>query len=171
MAQISTRNESIFEVSKAHLDLCEVNINGPYYERLTEFFSAFAHYAPPNTQLAFRQVPNEEHTKIYLRTRSSISSFPDTSSNVCHDESKDRNNIEIPRPTNDGPAGAAQEISLGSARQDEPEGVLLPFSHLASIPRNRDFHMQELVLEKIDEAFELKSVANDGTATGQEENN
>ncbi len=31
--------------------------------------------------------------------------------------------------------------------------------------------MQELVLKKIDKTFELKSVANDGTATGQEENN
>lgn len=86
MAQISTRKESIFEVNKAHLDLYKLDVNGPYSERSTEFFSAFTHYAPPNTQLAFRQVPNKEYTKPYHRTRSSISSFPDTSSNVCHDE-------------------------------------------------------------------------------------
>ena len=76
MAQIHAPNESLLEADKNHHKLCDVEINGPLYVRLTKFFTAFTQHAPANVDFVFRPVPNNEFKTANLRTQSSVSSFP-----------------------------------------------------------------------------------------------
>ena len=156
MAETHAQNESMFEVEKNHLELCDVDIDGPLYRRLITFFSAFAQHAPANVKLGFRPLPIKEFNRFKLRTQSSISSFPGTSSDTPQSSTENT----------PGTKGSREKSQLANsdAHQDTEDDVghksgnilQLPFSHIASVSRNQEIYKQADVLDKIDVAFGLE---------------
>ena len=80
MVQVNFQNESLFEVDKNHLDLCDIDVDGQLYVRLIKFFSAFAQHAPANVQVVSRPIAYGESEMSKLRAKSSVSSFREISS-------------------------------------------------------------------------------------------
>ncbi|KAL9028780.1 MAG: hypothetical protein Q9196_002903 [Gyalolechia fulgens] len=160
MVQINSQKESMFEADKNHLDLCDIDVSGLLYFRLTKFFSAFAEHAPANVQRVSRHISYDEPKTSKLRTQSSISSFRETSSvtpDTPQGRSKDTPGTQ--RSIVDALPALAEDRrdSEYDVRHEEGNNVQLPFSHIASISRNEGMYGQEDILDKIDHAFGLNN--------------
>lgn len=156
MARIEAQNETMFGVDKTHLDICDVEVNDPLYNRLTKFFSAFAQHAPANVRLVSAQIPDAEFKSSKLRTKSSISSFQGTpvytpqvsSKDVAQNQESGENFLPTCRDS--------EQDTVDDAHFEPSEGIQLPFSHIASISRNEESYEQGDVINQIDQAFALK---------------
>ncbi|KAG5772055.1 hypothetical protein H9Q72_001668 [Fusarium xylarioides] len=166
MVMTRARRESLFEVDKAHMDLCDIQELEPLYDQLTSFFSTFVHHAPKNVQYALHQPSFGATTSIRLKTSSSIASsdYPDDKIYTPKTDSD-----EIPTHTcsvESGHSGEAEGDSGPVSRQS----LELPFLHTGSITRNPRFYGRTQALEQIDSAFDLtnermkgNSDSNDGS--------
>ena len=155
MVKINALRESMFEVDKTHLDLCEIEEQDSLYPRLLQFFATFAQYAHKNVQFAFRQIPHKDLANMPLRAKPGLNSMAETLSIA---------ETHIPEVQQSSPSNILSskdhELSgkYGTDEKSEmAKGVRFPFSYTSSISRNRDFYGRADILDKIDEAFGLSS--------------
>ncbi|KAH7265628.1 uncharacterized protein BKA55DRAFT_559302 [Fusarium redolens] len=153
MVETRATRESLFEVDKTHMDLCDIEELGPLYNRLISFFSMFVHHAPKNVQYALHQPSLGGPTSIRLKTSSSIAS-------------SDSPDGKIYTPNTDSDGIPPQTCSIQSGQDGEGESyhgpvsrqsLELPFLHTGSITRNPRFYGRTDALDQIDSAFGLNN--------------
>ncbi|KAF5969746.1 tetratricopeptide repeat domain-containing protein [Fusarium bulbicola] len=131
MVMTRARRESLFEVEKAHMDLCDIEELEPLYDQLTSFFSTFVHHAPKNLQYALHQPSFRAAASIKLKTSSSIASsdYPDNKIYTPKTDSDD-----IPTHTCSNDSGQHGEVE-GDSEPVSRQSLELPFLHTGSITR------------------------------------
>lgn len=93
-------------------------------------------------------MPNREVKPPSLRTKSSISSFKSDSRHTPETEKLDDG-------VQQGQHNAQRDIKC-NVSEKQSKVVKLPFSHIASVSRNYNNYLQKSVVDRIDDAFDLK---------------
>ncbi|KAI9664019.1 MAG: hypothetical protein M1821_007510 [Bathelium mastoideum] len=156
LATCNYRNESLFKVDSTHAELGNVEVDGPLYQCLVEFFQTLADNAPTQVALAFRKVSVEEHADLKLEPQSSISSFRGGAASAAESTPDSQLSELVDSQTSLTTKSAASGGNRQEAAGNELRGrlgVQFPFSHVATLCRNKDFFGQEHILDQIDQVF------------------
>ncbi|KAF2238369.1 nb-arc and tpr domain-containing protein [Viridothelium virens] len=155
IATCNCRNESLFKLDSTHAELCNVEVDGPLYRRLVEFFKSLAQNAPTHIAIAFRKISMDDRMNLQLRAQSSISSFRETDSGVGLTPDTQSSESADSRTTSTSTNATSERVDyeLVEEKSKRNSGVQLPFSHITTVCRNKDFFGQEHVLDQIDQEF------------------
>ncbi|KAL9097860.1 MAG: hypothetical protein Q9165_000186 [Trypethelium subeluteriae] len=156
LARCNCRNESLFKVDSTHAELCNVEVDGPLYRRLVEFFKSLTQNAPTHIAIAFRKISMDDRMNLRLRAQSSISSFreeTDSGAGLTPDTQSSKPANKRTPSTSTTMTSEQVDYELIEEKSKGTLGVQLPFSHITTVCRNKDFFGQEHVLDQIDQEF------------------